>query len=871
MIHIILPMRKFSTLLFTFLLFFGSVLQAKETSITDLQSKVEATTGNSKVDALNELAQMLSEDKPDEAYEYALEAYEMAGKMNYPKGLASAADNLGMLMLDRYDYENAMKYFVEGLSLRNNISDEKGIATSKDNIGWVFYLQEDMNSAESNLQEALNIRNKITDFEGAAASHEKLGYVFLFKKTYGKAREHFGQAMELRIEMEQLPEAADLASHMGKIASDMGDTDGAIAYYSQSLDLNSSMQDVPNIGTDYNNIALVYYHQSKSSAFDKEELLEEALDANESAFRIRSKLDDKLALAETYQNFGSIYADMGDKAKANENLEKSSALLKEIGAEPGTQFIYLNISKAYEGLGEFKKAYKYQLAYDKNKEVIFNTEKSKALLDLTTKYDSQFAAEKQKQKISVLEKEQAFSDKISYFLMALVALGLLLIGVLYNSYRLKKRDNNLLRAKNEEIERQKAEINAKNAELNEKAASLDNLNQQLVKEMAERESIEQSSFARERFLATMSHEMRTPMNIIIGLTHLLLSESPREDQIEHLRTLQFSANNLVVFINDVLDFSKIEAGKLTLESREFDPKQILKEIEKRFELPTNDKKLKFNCRYDKKVPEVLLGDPARMNQILTNLVSNAVKFTDEGEVNVDIQLDELNKNEATLKLVVEDTGVGIDPAKLEEKFRKFSSNSNEDLFEGYASSGLGLAITKRLIDLQNGRIEVNSVPNEGTTFTVYLPYKAVAVDKSTLKKDNKPADYGHLVGNKVLLVEDNKINQLVVAKMLRKLGMEVITADDGLEALDAYSNQYFDLVLMDIQMPKMDGYRTTAEIRKSSDPRKRDVPIIALTASAFLTEKEKAKLFGMNDHVGKPFGPDDLLEKISNCLAVYKT
>ena len=280
----------------------------------------------------------------------------------------------------------------------------------------------------------------------------------------------------------------------------------------------------------------------------------------------------------------------------------------------------------------------------------------------------------------------------------------------------------------------------------------------------------------------------------------------------------------------------------------------------------------LNCKFDDKIPDHLLGDSARLNQILTNLTTNAIKFTENGAVELDMMMYELNSTEATLLITIQDTGEGIDPERLYEMFHKFSENTEEDIFEGYATSGLGLAITKRLVDLQNGKIEVESAPGHGTKFTVLLPYKVVKKVKSGVENTATSATKSHdqLAGNRILLVEDNKINQLVVANMLKKLGIEVVTADNGLEALDEFAKQYFDLVLMDIQMPKMDGYRTTAEIRKSTDSRKREVPIIALTASAFLTAKEKAKLFGMNDHVGKPFGPEDLLEKISNCLAVYK-
>lgn len=282
-----------------------------------------------------------------------------------------------------------------------------------------------------------------------------------------------------------------------------------------------------------------------------------------------------------------------------------------------------------------------------------------------------------------------------------------------------------------------------------------------------------------------------------------------------------------------------------------------------------NKKLDFSYTFDEKVPEYLLGDPARLNQIMTNLLTASFKYTEKGFINATIKLHELNTKEAVLKLRITDSGVGLEPEKIEEMFKSYSTNPN-DPFEGYATSNLSLAIAKRLVDLQNGKIEVESFQNEGTTFTVFLPFKLLQEAKAVKKEEEVPT-FEHLAGNKILLVEDNKINQLVVAKLLRKLDITVITADNGQEAIESFEKDNFDLVLMDIQMPVMDGYRTTAEIRKHADAEKRDVPIIALTASAFLTEKEKAKLFGMNDHVGKPFGPDELLEKISACLEVHKS
>ncbi len=850
-------------LLFVAISLFSFSAKADQASIDQLLKKMANQNGVEKLQSLNRVSAMCMElDKRAEASAYANKAMELAQSLNMPAEEAIALNNMGMVYESKYDYTNAMKSYVNSLKINNKLESKEGIATSKNSIGRVFYLQEDIPSALENLNAALDLRNSIQDKEGAAETNKTLGDVYLLKGFFGKAKNHYVSSMNQYIELNKIGEAADLASHLGKIISGVGDYEGALVYYRMSLDFNRSLEIVTKIAEDYNNIAMTHFAQGS---------YDEALENNDVAYDIRKSLDDKIAFAESTKNYGKIYAFMGNKAKANEYLANAVNMVTEIGNEPGTQYIYKDVSEAYHKLGSFDKAYKYQVAFAESRDFLFNKEKSTALLELTTKYQSEFEAEKKMQQIDTLEKDKVYSAKMRYFLLGMLGLGLMLMMVLFNSYKRKQRDNQLLQNKNDEINRQKEEIDVQNDQLEEKNTSLDSLNGKLVNEMAERESIEQSSFARDRFLATMSHEMRTPMNIIIGLTHLLLEENPREDQVEHLRTLQFSANNLVVFINDVLDFSKIEAGKLSLENREFRPKKIYEDTRNRFKLPAEDKELSFNYNFDKMIPDGFFGDPTRLNQIITNLLSNAIKYTEKGSVNVDIRLHELKGEDAMIKLVISDTGPGIEQSALDEMFRKFSGNTM-DIFEGYANSGLGLAITKRLVDLQNGKIEADSVIGKGTTFTVFMPYKVVELEAN--KDANNTAEnkktFDHLAGNKILLVEDNQINQLVVAKMLRKLGMDVITANNGLEALDCFDVAYFDLVLMDIQMPEMDGYRATAEIRKQTDPRKRDVPIIALTASAFLTEKEKAKLFGMNDHVGKPFGPEDLLDKMSNCLAAYR-
>ncbi len=773
--------------------------------------------------------------------------------------IAKSNEILGIVSKQRFDYTNATEFLILALDGWKKSNNEDGIAKVNLHIGEIFYFQKDYNNAIINLNRAKDRFEKLSNAQQLARVHKSLGDVFLAQNYLGKAKESYNKAFDLNIKEEAYEKAAAIARFLGKITLELGDYEGALVYFSQSLDLHGSLEDLPNIATDYNDLALTYLAQKN---------YDEAKENNTIAYDLRTEIKDTLGTAESLKNFGIIHAQLGEKQKAAPFLNKAANLLAAIKVKSEVPVFYEEIATTFAKMGDNELALEYQRAFSASQTALYDQDKATAMLELTTRYESESEAEEHKQQIATLEKDKANNLKLRGFLLAVIALIAGFLATLFRSYQRKKKANIILKDKNEEILWQASEIDRKNIQLKEKAASLDLLNNKLVGEMAERESIERSSFARDSFLAMMSHQMRTPINIIVGLSHLLLEENPREDQKESLRNLQFSANNLVVFINDVLDYSKIEAGKLVMQTRDFKLPQIIEDVHKWSQIPAEEKDVKLSFEIDKKVPELLTGDPVRLNQILTNLISNSLSYTDTGEINTKIGLYQLNDRNVTLEIIIEDNGRGIEKAKLEEMFRKFTRDPEADIYEGFNTSGLELAITKRLVDLQNGRVEATSILGEGTTFKVYLPYTIPSnLIKTETSGQNELLPYHYLVGKKILVVEDNKINQLVVRKMLTKLGVVVTTANNGLESLDRINESYFDLVLMDIQMPKMDGYRATAEIRKSHDPTIANVPIIALTASAYLTEKDKAQLFGMNDHVGKPFGPEELMEKISNCLA----
>jgi PAS domain S-box-containing protein len=374
-----------------------------------------------------------------------------------------------------------------------------------------------------------------------------------------------------------------------------------------------------------------------------------------------------------------------------------------------------------------------------------------------------------------------------------------------------------------------------------------------------RKKAEEAAQSKQLFMSTMSHEIRTPLNEVIGITNLLLQGNPREDQMDYIKALKFSGNHLLTLVNDVLDYNKMESGKIIFEQTQFNLIDFMDEIMRSYSFRSKAKNLNFDIKKENDLPVEVIGDPIRLNQILSNLLSNALKFTIHGSIVVIVK--ELSKtaNQSKIEFSVIDTGIGIPKEKHSVIFDSFTQASS-DTTRHFGGTGLGLAICKKLIELQGGTITIESEPEKGSTFRFVIAFGLS--EKGIHPLAEVPESFSGLEGKKILVAEDNKINFFVANKFLTGWGIYVTHAENGQIALDILEKDDFDLILMDLHMPVMDGIEATRIIRKSEDPRIKDIPIVALTAAIMSENHDKIEDLKINDYVLKPFKPHDLFERI---------
>ena len=398
--------------------------------------------------------------------------------------------------------------------------------------------------------------------------------------------------------------------------------------------------------------------------------------------------------------------------------------------------------------------------------------------------------------------------------------------------------NNNLRAKANEL------LQAKNAEL-----------------MIAKENAEKASVVKAQFLSTITHELRTPMYAVTGLTHLLLSENPTEEQKKHLDSLKFSGEYLLSLINNILDLNKLEADKVEVEQATFNLRKRVDDVLFALERSAQEKGNKLNLEYDEEIPEQIIGDPLMISQILINLIGNGNKFTRDGDIFIRIKQLSSNESQTYLHFEVEDTGEGISKKKQKDIFQNFTQGSVQ-INRKFGGTGLGLSIVKRLLTLQKSKIELESTLGKGSKFFFDIKYGLAKSKTNETEERVYEIDYEALKGKKLLVVEDNKINQMITRKILEKNEMMCEVADNGEIAIEKVRFENFDLVLMDIHMPGISGIEATQKIREFN----KDLPILALTAVTIEENIDDFYLAGFNDIIPKPYKVEEFFFKIHNAL-----
>ena len=438
------------------------------------------------------------------------------------------------------------------------------------------------------------------------------------------------------------------------------------------------------------------------------------------------------------------------------------------------------------------------------------------------------------------EKSESFNVITNGLSIAIIAILSLLTLSLYKNNNLRAKANTLLQDKNTEL--------------------------LLAKEKAEK-----ASLAKAQFLSIITHELRTPLYAVTGLTHLLMEENPKEHQREHLESLKFSGEFLLSLINNILDLNKLEAKKVEIEKISFHLKKRINDVLIALKKSANDKQTTLRVDYDDSIPESLSGDPVKLSQVLINLIGNSVKFTQNGEVVIRVRKIDQYNNSIKLNFEIQDNGVGISKKKQKSIFETFSQGSLQ-INRKFGGTGLGLSIVKNLLELMNSKIQLESKLGEGSKFwfNLDLDISDEKVSQQTKTDKKKVIDLQYLVGKNVLVVEDNKINQMITKKILEKNKMVCQVADNGTDAVALVKENDFDIVLMDIHMPGISGIEATQKIRGFN----KELPVIALTAVTIDENLDEFFRVGFNEIIPKPFKPEEFFEKIHDTLKLsekYKT
>lgn len=684
------------------------------------------------------------------------------------------------------------------------------------------------------------------------------------KKSFNKAIIYTEKAIGYAKKNNLQHKLADCHLVLGNIYFELHKTDNAIENFIRSINIYNKKEQNTNLALAYYNLANCYLEKGKpdlseiylnkathiyenlnfTDAIELINIQKGIIQKNKKNYVEAKSIFNSIILNTSNEDFIDTKVEAYYQLGEVEHLDKkyNQAILNYEKALKTNNSGNKNLQLQKKILKQLSTLYKKNNQYDKSH---YYLDKYAAILDsLGSDYNNyvsentfdEIQFDKQLQTIEQLDKEKKSQQRtlrvsklISILSVALISILSLLSLSLYKNNKIRISTNKLLKTKNKEL-------------------------------TAQKEKVELASKARSKFLATVSHELRTPLNAINGITYLLLQEKPKPTQIEYLKSLEFSGNYLLNFINDILEINRLESNKVTAEEINFNIIELAENIKKSFNEFISENNITFHLDIENTISKNLIGDPTKLSQVLINLVNNAIKFSKNGDVWVTIKQTSENENETELYFEIKDNGIGIPIDKQSTIFDSFSQGSVE-INRTFGGTGLGLSIVKKILEIMNSEIFLKSDGKNGTTFYFSLKFKKAPnsiANKSIAHSENEI----QIKNKKILLVEDNKINQMITQKMLDKKGISSVIIDNGEEAIEHLKTNTYDLVLMDVHLPGINGTEATAEIRKFNAT----TPIIALTAISLNENREMLLSFGMNEVITKPFLPENFYNIIISYL-----
>lgn len=683
------------------------------------------------------------------------------------------------------------------------------------------------------------------------------------KKSYSKAILYTEKAIEFAKKNKLSNKLADCYLQLATIFFELEKNDLAIDYYIRAISIYSKSEPKSNIALAYYSLGKCYLKKNNipyaESYFEKATIVYEKLNFLEAIEVINLQKaiikKEKRKYEEAITILKGVIENISDDALLSTKTEAYIQLgeIEVIKKEYSQALDYLNQAKYTNETSnnDFKLAKRiYKLlgtTHEKNNNISssnFYLQKYINLIDsigklnnsnLTENTVDKIQFDKQLKTIEQLDKERKsqqktlrFSKLISILSIALISILSLLSLSLYKNNKIRTSTNKLLKEKNKEL-------------------------------TLEKEKAERASKARADFLSTVSHELRTPLNAINGITYLLLQENPKQSQLDYLKSLEFSGNYLLNFINDILEINRLESDKVTIEKINLNITKLSQNIINSFKEFINENNINFHLNIDNSLNYNLKGDPTKISQILINLINNAIKFSKDGDVWFTISKKSETENNITLHFEIRDNGIGIPEEKQEAIFDSFSQGSVE-INRTYGGTGLGLSIVKKILEVMGSEIYLISEAEKGSTFSFDLEFEKGIIDPVAIEI-NQNIEFSN--EKNILLVEDNKINQMITQKMLERKGISCVIIDNGEEAIENVKINNYDLILMDVHLPGINGTEATTEIRKFNNT----VPIIALTAISLNENREMLLSYGMNEVITKPFEPEHFYTVVTKYLS----